>query len=58
MAEQKFRKPNFSDAEDAALVENYFQRQKVIEGTFSKDVTVKDKQRAWREITDAVNAVV
>lgn len=52
------RKPNFSEAEDATLIEQYFQRQNVIEGKFGKDLTTKHKQKAWQEITDAVNAVV
>ncbi|KAL3069505.1 hypothetical protein niasHT_033891 [Heterodera trifolii] len=47
----------FSAQEDAALLEAYFARKKIIEGTFSSNLTTKDKKKAWEQIAAVTNAI-
>uniref|UniRef100_A0A914I4W7 Regulatory protein zeste n=1 Tax=Globodera rostochiensis TaxID=31243 RepID=A0A914I4W7_GLORO len=56
-ASSRSRSTVYSLHEDAALLEAYFSRKNIIEGTFSATLTTKDKKNAWHEVTAAVNAV-
>ncbi|KAH7697041.1 hypothetical protein AAVH_35878 [Aphelenchoides avenae] len=49
--------PDFSDAENEAIIKHHFDRRHILEGKHSSGVSQKAKQAAWQEILNAVNAI-
>lgn len=54
---KKFRRPRFTDTEALTLVEEVERRCPVIMGRLDNTVTADKKNRAWEEVTAAVNEV-
>ena len=54
---KRVRKPNFSAAERAALIEEFLLRKTVLQQNFKTNCANKKKQKAWLEICEAVNSV-
>ena len=51
------RKPNFSSLERITLIEEYCARKDILQQKFKSSLTNQNKQKAWAEVTFAVNAV-
>ena len=54
---RKCRRPRFTDAELIALVEEVERRAEVITGKLDPGLTCDQKNKAWGEVADAVNAI-
>ena len=50
------RKPNWTDREKIVLLEEYEKRKVILKAKFSSSITYGDKNRAWQEIANIVNA--
>ena len=50
------RKPNWTDREKVVLLEVYEKRKVILKSKFSSSITSGDKNSAWREIANIVNA--
>ena len=50
------RKPNWTDREKGVLLEKYKKRKVILKTKFSCSITSGDKNRAWQEIANIVNA--
>jgi hypothetical protein len=50
------RKPNWTDREKVALLEEYEKRKVILKAKFSSSITSGGKNRAWKEIANIVNA--
>jgi SepF-like predicted cell division protein (DUF552 family) len=50
------RKPNWTDREKVVLLEEYEKKKVILKAKFSSTITSGDKNRAWQEITNTVNA--
>jgi hypothetical protein len=50
------RKPNWTDREKVVLLEEYEKRKIILKAKFSSSITSGDKNRAWQEIVNIVNA--
>ena len=50
------RKPNWTDREKGVLLEKYKKRKVILKAKFSCSITSGDKNRAWQEIANIVNA--
>ena len=51
------RKPNFSTSERITLIEEYNARKDILQQKFKTSLTNQKKQKAWAEVTTAVNSV-
>jgi hypothetical protein len=49
-------KPNWTDREKVVLLEEYEKRKVILKAKFSSSITSGDKNRAWQEIANIVNA--
>eukprot|EP00745_Piridium_sociabile_P021035 TRINITY_DN32388_c0_g1_i3.p2 TRINITY_DN32388_c0_g1~~TRINITY_DN32388_c0_g1_i3.p2 ORF type:complete len:155 (-),score=21.24 TRINITY_DN32388_c0_g1_i3:90-554(-) len=54
---KKMRKRNFTASETLTLIEEYKARKEVLQGKFRSNLTNKEKQRAWQQVSEAVNSV-
>jgi hypothetical protein len=50
------RKPNWTEREQFVLLEEYEKRKVILKAKFSSSITSGDKNRAWQEIANIVNA--
>ena len=50
------RKPNWTDREKVVLLEECEKRKAILKAKFSSSITSADKNRAWQEIANTVNA--
>ena len=57
MDQQKRRRPNFSDDEVMAIITAVTERQDILLGKLTKEITAKVKLLQWQAVTDCVNCV-
>ena len=50
------RKPNWTDREKVVLLEEYEKKKVILKAKLSSTITSGDKNRAWQEIANTVNA--
>ena len=50
------RKPNLTDREKVVLLEEYEKKKVILKAKLSSTITSGDKNRAWQEIANTVNA--
>ena len=50
------RKPNWTDREKVVLLEKCEKRKAILKAKFSSSITSVDKNRAWQEIANIINA--
>ena len=50
------RKPYWTDREQVVLLEEHEKRKVILKAKFSSSITSGDKNRAWQEIANIVNA--
>ena len=53
---KEIRKANFTQQEIIILIEEYRARESVLKGQLSSGVTNRERENAWREITDVINS--
>ena len=57
MSKKRVRAMNFSQNEEDILIQCVLRRSAIIENKQTDACTLKDKKRAWEEITDEFNSL-
>ena len=55
--QKRAKKPNFSEVENVALLEEIGMEKTLLMSHFQNGITLKKKELMWRKIADKVNAV-
>lgn len=53
---KRARKRNFTSSETLTLIEEFAARKEILQSKFKASLTNKEKQKAWAELTAAVNS--